>query len=128
MFEVYDASARKPTTLTGLAEHVRVVLRGGGKVDARLPVFRQNRLTKEWVKTTLRVQATTTPSGAVRIRMRVVRSAKNGEDVYYKRELEESGLLSDKGWRDALRTLNLRLKKPTPKPVRKSPGNRKHMR
>lgn len=128
MFEIYDASARKPTTLTGLAEHVRVVLRGGGNVDARLPVFRQNRLTKEWVKTTLRVQAMTTPSGAVRIRMRVVQSSKNGEDVYYKRELQKPYILSNKEWRDALKTLNLRLKKPTPKPVRKSPAKREHMR
>jgi len=126
---IYDASVEKPTTLTGLAEHVRVVLRGGGEVDARLPVFRQNRLTKEWVKTTLRVQATTTPSGAVRIRMRVVRTTRDDEEVYYRRDLEELGLLSDKGWRDALKTLNLRLRMPTRKPSRpKSPPKARLMR
>jgi len=112
MLDIYDAAVEQPTTRKGLAEHVRVKLANGDEVDVRLPVFRQNRLSKEWVKTTLWVCATTTDSGVVDIHARILMPTTSSEAVHYKRDFREHGLLSDKGWGGALKTLNLRMSKP----------------
>ena len=124
MLDIYDAAVEQPTTRKGLAEHVRVKLANGDEVDVRLPVFRQNRLSKEWVKTTLWVCATTTDSGVVDIHARVLMPSTSSEAAYYERDLREHGLLSDEGWRGALETLNLRMGKPRPpeKPAATSRG------
>jgi len=136
---MYDARAN-PTTLDGLAEHMRVVMREEKFAGVYLPVFRQNRMTKDWERKKLLVWADTRyhgSEGKVTFHLAVVRTTKiedgEEEDIFYKRDLllvshidgVEPGLFdryghpTQKGWRRALRTLNVRMKRPTATPTAK---------
>lgn len=128
MTTIYDAS-QTPTTLKGLAEHIRVVLRRGDTVDTYLPVFRETR-SGSYEPKELSVYVTDYPThGVVRNQFRVVKGRPNGIEMYYKDEVNEEGHLSILGLKQALKDLGVRMTKPEKASTRRSPPRApRHMR
>ena len=130
MFRIYDASVETPTTLEGVSEYMRIALRDKTVMYAtvKMKVFRQNRLTKVWEPKKLYVTADRHMFAPTMVfHLSVVQTTKfeDGEevDVFYKRmfmlqnldglgsELfDKHGYPSKRGWRKALRALNLRMR------------------
>ena len=155
MFQIYDAAMREPTTLTGLAEFMRVRLSGSDYAGTFLPVFRRNR-QGVWERKKLLVWGDKRHHGpTLTFHMTPVKNTKivNGkeEDVYYsyrtslligkglpdmdKYEFDKNGHPTQTGWKAALKELHLCMTEPKPgldcdgkPPLPKRPGKRTHMR